>query len=101
MKRESRRPASDSLADLIRVFLSYHSRRLSDFASWDTYEDDIRMEILKMVRRPFCSAGYLKVLLNAKGPLPEMDGFCDDVNFQNYVTIKDVVAVPVIPAAAA
>lgn len=52
------------------------------------------MEILKIVRRPFCSAGYLKVLLNAKGPLPEMDGFCDDVNYQDYVAIKDVVKRP-------
>lgn len=52
------------------------------------------MEVLRIVRRPFCSAGYLKVLKNAKGDLPEMEGFCDTVDFKSYVEIKDVTKKP-------
>lgn len=72
----------------------YHSRRASDFASWDSWEPELRMEVLNIVRRPFCAAGYLKVLTNAKGELPEMKGFCDQVDFRSYVEIKDVKAKP-------
>ncbi|GAA6062280.1 hypothetical protein JCM10212_000940 [Sporobolomyces blumeae] len=58
---------------------AYHSRRSSDFATWDSYEPNLRQEILEIVRRPFCSFGYEHVLRNAKGDLPEMAGFCDTV----------------------
>ncbi|GAA5962683.1 hypothetical protein JCM3765_006165 [Sporobolomyces pararoseus] len=58
---------------------AYHSRRASDFATWDQFEDDLREEVLKIVRRPFCSFGYQHVLRNAKGPLEEMEHFCDPV----------------------
>ncbi|GAA5889623.1 hypothetical protein JCM16303_004444, partial [Sporobolomyces ruberrimus] len=43
---------------------AYHSRRSSDFATWDSYEDDLRREVLEIVRRPFCSFGYHHVLSN-------------------------------------
>ncbi|GAA5870585.1 hypothetical protein JCM1840_004808 [Sporobolomyces johnsonii] len=58
---------------------AYHSRRASDFATWDKYEPSLRQEILDIVRRPFCAFGYQRVLRNAKGDVPEMDGFCDSV----------------------
>ncbi|GAA5916582.1 uncharacterized protein JCM6883_000792 [Sporobolomyces salmoneus] len=58
---------------------AYHSRRSSDFATWDQYEEDLRMEVLKIVRRPFCSFGYQHVLRNAKGDVAEMQNFCDPV----------------------
>ncbi|GAA5934766.1 hypothetical protein JCM1841_005040 [Sporobolomyces salmonicolor] len=58
---------------------AYHSRRSSDFATWDKYEPSLREELLSVVRRPFCAFGYQHVLRNAKGDVPEMDGFCDDV----------------------
>ncbi|GAA6020684.1 hypothetical protein JCM11491_000513 [Sporobolomyces phaffii] len=58
---------------------AYHSRRSTDFATWDQYEDDLRREVLKIVRRPFCSFGYQHVLRSAKGDLEEMKGFCDPV----------------------
>lgn len=67
---------------------------MSDFASWDLWEPEIRMEVLRIVRRPFCAAGYLSMLRNAKGDLPEMQGFCDDVDFQSKVEIKDVKSKP-------
>lgn len=88
----SRRCYKPLVLTLFLVILhSYHSRRLSDFSSWDKWEDDLRMEILEITRRPFCSAGYLAVLTNAKGELPEMKGFCDGVKFEAKDSkIKDV-----------
>ncbi|KAL7336738.1 UAA transporter family-domain-containing protein [Rhodotorula toruloides] len=60
---------------------AYHSRRSSDFAQWDSYESSLRQEILDIVRRPFCAFGYRRILLDAKGDLPDvqeaMDGYCD------------------------
>ncbi|BGP27902.1 hypothetical protein JCM10295v2_006889 [Rhodotorula toruloides] len=60
---------------------AYHSRRSSDFAQWDIYEPSLRQKILNIVRRPFCAFGYRRILLEAKGDLPEvqeaMDGYCD------------------------
>ncbi|KAM0789872.1 hypothetical protein ACM66B_006718 [Microbotryomycetes sp. NB124-2] len=74
----------------------YKSRRRSDFASWDDWEPDIRAEVLKIVRRPFCAAGYLATLRNARGgELPtEMEGFCDSVDFSSKVDIPDVTRKP-------
>ncbi|KAK4046027.1 hypothetical protein OIV83_006416 [Microbotryomycetes sp. JL201] len=73
----------------------YRSRRRSDFASWDSWEPDIRAEVLKIVRRPFCAAGYLAVLRNARGELPvEMIDFCDSVDFSSMVDIPDVTSKP-------
>ncbi|GAA5889639.1 hypothetical protein JCM16303_004449, partial [Sporobolomyces ruberrimus] len=45
---------------------AYQSRRSSDFATWDSYEDDLRREVLEIVRRPFCSFGYHHVLSNVR-----------------------------------
>ncbi|BGP74088.1 hypothetical protein NBRC10513v2_007520 [Rhodotorula toruloides] len=60
---------------------AYHSRRSSDFAQWDNYEPSLRQDILNIVRRPFCAFGYRRILLEAKGDLPDvqeaMDGYCD------------------------
>ncbi|CEQ41126.1 SPOSA6832_02813 [Sporobolomyces salmonicolor] len=50
---------------------AYHSRRSSDFATWDKYEPSLREELLSVVRRPFCAFGYQHVLRNAKGDVPE------------------------------
>ncbi|GEM11000.1 zinc finger, C2H2-type transcription factor [Rhodotorula toruloides] len=60
---------------------AYKSRRAAAFAQWDKYDPSLRHAILEIVRRPFCRLGYRRVLLKAKGDLPEvqkaMDGFCD------------------------
>jgi hypothetical protein len=66
---------------------AYHSRRSSDFATWDKFEPSLRMEVLNIVRRPFCAFGYQRVLLNARGDDPEvqkaMEGFCDPVGMED------------------
>jgi hypothetical protein len=48
------------------------------------------MEVLRITRRPFCSFGYLPVLLNARGDIPEMQGFCDGIDFKSNVEIGEV-----------
>ncbi|SGY84734.1 BQ5605_C009g05717 [Microbotryum silenes-dioicae] len=75
-------PSLESLACMVEHDESneaYHSRRASEFAAWDMFEPDLRMEILLTVKRPFCMFGYEKVLERAKGTLPEMEGFCADI----------------------
>ncbi|GAA5982991.1 hypothetical protein JCM11641_006909 [Rhodosporidiobolus odoratus] len=66
---------------------AYHSRRASDFASWDKFEPALRTQVLKIVRRPFCVLGYQRVLLNARGDDPavqaEMKGFCDHLTMED------------------
>lgn len=71
---------------------AYHSRRLSDFASWDQWDPKLRMEVLKIVQRPFCAHGYLQMLINAKGEenVPEMKGFCNAVGFKSGVELAEV-----------
>ncbi|BGO95912.1 hypothetical protein JCM10020v2_007649 [Rhodotorula toruloides] len=48
---------------------------------WDSYESSLRQEILDIIRRPFCAFGYRRILLDAKGDLPDVqeaiDGYCD------------------------
>ncbi|GJN94068.1 hypothetical protein Rhopal_007132-T1 [Rhodotorula paludigena] len=65
---------------------AYHSRRSSDFAQWDNYEPSLRDEVLDIVRRPFCSFGYHRMLLDVRGDeqavVDAMAGFCDDVGMQ-------------------
>jgi hypothetical protein len=39
------------------------------------------MEVLQVVRRPFCSFGYDRLLVNKLGDLPEFQGFCDQVAY--------------------
>ncbi|GAA5868006.1 hypothetical protein JCM8547_000779 [Rhodosporidiobolus lusitaniae] len=66
---------------------AYHSRRSSDFATWDQFTPSLRNEVLRVVRRPFCFFGYNRVLLAARGDDPEvqkaMDGFCDKVEMED------------------
>lgn len=49
----------------------------------------LTFSLSQIVKRPFCAAGYLSVLFNAKGKIPEMVGFCDDLPFKN-VEIAEV-----------
>ncbi|SCZ98367.1 BZ3500_MvSof-1268-A1-R1_Chr3-2g06323 [Microbotryum saponariae] len=75
-------PSLESLACMVEHDESheaYHSRRASEFAAWDMFEPELRMDILLTVKRPFCMFGYEKVLERAKGALPEMAGFCADI----------------------
>ncbi|KAK4330598.1 UAA transporter family-domain containing protein [Rhodotorula toruloides] len=51
---------------------AYKSSRAAAFAQWDKYDPSLRNEILEIVRRPFCRLGYRRVLLKAKGDLPEV-----------------------------
>ncbi|GAA5947958.1 hypothetical protein JCM10213_007666 [Rhodosporidiobolus nylandii] len=66
---------------------AYHSRRSSDFASWDKFEPWLRDEVLKIVRRPFCTFGYSRILLNARPDDADaqaaMDGFCDSLPMED------------------
>ncbi|GAA5902422.1 hypothetical protein JCM6882_002748 [Rhodosporidiobolus microsporus] len=61
---------------------AYHSRRSSDFATWDKFDPVLRDDILKVVRRPFCALGYRRVLLNARPDdataQAAMDRFCEE-----------------------
>ncbi|GAA6015220.1 hypothetical protein JCM10207_003647 [Rhodosporidiobolus poonsookiae] len=60
---------------------AYHSSRSSDFSTWDAYEPWLRLELLRIVRRPFCAFGYQRLLLQARGDDPAvqeaMEGLCD------------------------
>ena len=40
------------------------------------------MEVLQLVRRPFCSYGYDRLLVNKLGDLPEFQGFCEHLEFE-------------------
>ncbi|SCV74621.1 BQ2448_7650 [Microbotryum intermedium] len=78
-------PSLESLACMVEHDESheaYHSRRASEFAAWDSFEPELRFEILTLVKRPFCMFGYQKVLERAKGKLPEMEDFCADIEIE-------------------
>lgn len=81
MKRTS--PSSSSLALTDGSFGGrYKSRKSSDFASWDLWEPSLRLEVLKITRRPFCAYGYDRLLrehLGAEFPR-EMGGFCEGLS---------------------
>ncbi|GAA5902436.1 hypothetical protein JCM6882_002753 [Rhodosporidiobolus microsporus] len=66
---------------------AYHSRRTSDFATWDKFDPVLRDDVLRVVRRPFCAFGYQRILLNARGDdaavQEAMDGFCDNVTMED------------------
>ncbi|KAL8293090.1 hypothetical protein RQP46_000784 [Phenoliferia psychrophenolica] len=91
-------PSTDlpSLADLACMVESdasheaYHSRKNSDFSSWDDYEPELRMEVLRLVRRPFCSFGYDRLLAKKQGELPEFQGFCDRVSYEDVNAVEEV-----------
>lgn len=68
---------------------AYHSRRSHDFYTWDQFEPELRQEILEIVRRPFCQFGYLRMLTNAKGELPEMEGYCDGIGMSSPQPIAE------------
>lgn len=52
------------------------------------WPEDIRHEVLEIVRRPFCSFGYDRVLLQHMGDIPELRGFCTEVKFDGGATAK-------------
>ncbi|KAM0747236.1 UAA-domain-containing protein [Meredithblackwellia eburnea MCA 4105] len=62
---------------------AYTSRKNSDFSTWDIWAPDLRMEILELVRRPFCAFGYDRLLSNKMGDLPEMKNFCSAVSYDD------------------
>jgi len=62
---------------------AYHSRRSSDFASWDAFEPSLRRTLLRRVRTSFCSLGYDKLLVKARpDATEEMNGFCESVEWE-------------------
>lgn len=60
---------------------SYKSRKSSDFASWDSWEDGLRLEVLSITRRPFCAFGYDRLLSERIGEVRDLIDFCKDVRF--------------------
>lgn len=75
----------------------YKSRKVEAFASWPLWPESIRMEVLYITRRPFCSFGYDRVLRDQVGDLPELRGFCDKVGFDNSRDGFRVVDAPSVP----
>ncbi|KAK4705233.1 hypothetical protein P7C70_g963, partial [Phenoliferia sp. Uapishka_3] len=73
-------PAPDFV--LTPKICSYKSRKNGDFASWDSWSPDLRLEVLRIVRRPFCAFGYDRLLVNKLGSLAEYEGFCQEVTYE-------------------
>lgn len=49
------------------------------------------MEVLRLVRRPFCSFGYDRLLANKQGELPEFQAFCERVAYEDADAVEESV----------
>lgn len=55
-------------------------KKTGNFASWETWDEDLRREILELTKSSFCKFGYDRLLLATLGTIATMAGFCDSVS---------------------
>lgn len=79
-------PGLDKLACMVESDPSHEAyqrkAKTDDFAAWDSFEPELRSDLLARVRKSFCSLGYDKLLRKTRpDAADEMDGFCDSVTW--------------------